>query len=164
MLPDATVAITSICTAVAFGMVRTADSKAVADKIVEWKEASIRLQFGWGKAHVEVEGNDVADEIPKAGCVAPNPYSVSQRGISALWKLLMAENRAVRVFGMGRVVKCERRSVSRYMQAGMETWDIGELHAQIGRGDGLFHLCCDRVKESESQLLFECVDSGTGQG
>lgn len=69
--------------------------------IREWDGAGVRLRFGWVKAHVGIEGNEVADEMAKEGCLGADPPVVTEGGIRAMWKCLRAVERSVVGFGMG---------------------------------------------------------------
>ena len=157
LLSNSQAAISVVCNAAACGWARTADLKAVVDPIVVWAGRGVPLRLAWVKAHVGVSGNERADGLPKAGCLAFGDPQVTEWGVRALWKWLRAGQRGVVGLCAGRAPRWGRRAISRYAQARTRKGDLGIWRRRLGRGDGLCRLCRGGEVETGDHLVFNCA-------
>lgn len=68
-------------------------------------------------AHIEIVGNERVRKCTKVECMEVGTLQVMEGGIRALWRRLLAQNRAVIRVGAGRLLRWGWRAVSRYVQA-----------------------------------------------
>ena len=156
LLSDFRAAISAVCGAASGGWARTADLRSVVDAIVVWVDGGVSLRLAWVKAHVGVAGNERADELAKAGCLAGGDSQVTEGGVRAFWKRLRSCQRRVVGLGAGRATKWGRRAISRYVQARTGKGDLGAWRVRLGRGCGLCRLYRGGVVETGDHLVFEC--------
>ena len=105
VLSDSQVAIASVRNSAACGSARSAHLRAVVNLVGEWTSAVVPIQFAWVKAHVGVAENEFADEMAKQGCEREDAPMVIEVGARSLWKRVLAAERSVVGYGMGRVAR-----------------------------------------------------------
>ena len=125
VLSDSRAGIVAVRAVAGCGMAGSADLRAVVDMIGEWDSTGVPISFTCVKAHAEVTGNELADEMAKLGCERTDAAVVTEGVVRALWKRVRAAERTVVGCGMGRVAKCGRRAASRYAQLRTNKGDLG---------------------------------------
>ena len=59
--------------------------------MVEAQDArGLKTRFGWCKAHVGIDGNERADAYAKAVCGALSPPQMTEGGVRAYWRDMVA--------------------------------------------------------------------------
>ena len=72
-----------------------------------------------------IEGNERADAYARAGCEGLSPPQVTEEGVRAYWRDVVAGEKRCVGFGLGRVVRWKQRATYRYAQARSEKGDLG---------------------------------------
>ena len=50
----------------------------------------LTTRFGWCKAHVGIDGNERVDAFAKAGCEGMSPPQMTEGGVRAYWRDVVA--------------------------------------------------------------------------
>ena len=100
--------------------------------------------LGWVKAHNEVHGNEMADQLAKAATMegyAEAPQ-ITSGGLKQAWKRRREEERRVKGAGMGRVVKWNRKArvmyvpISQLEKVNLQAWRQQKLDKQTTQNAG----------------------------
>ena len=110
VLSDSTAALASISAAGKDGKARSRDLHEVLDMVGARGARGLTTRFGWCKAHVGIDGNEKADTYAKAGCEGLSPPQITEGGVRAYWRDVVAGEKKCVGFGLGRVVRWRRRA------------------------------------------------------
>ena len=151
ILADSRAALQAIKVAGAVGRARTRGLGEVLRLIFELEnecgEKSVSLACV--KAHVGISGNEEADTVAKEAAQAGGGRAVTEGGIRAWVKEMRKEERVVKGFGVGRVVRWKSRyAVSAY--------------SQLRTGKGLLGAWLKKIGKAESGDCVRCGVEGSG--
>ena len=88
---------------------------------------------------------------------------MTEGGVRAYWRDVVAGEKRCVGFGLGRVVRWRRRAVYRYVQARSEKGDMGAWRERLGPL-GVVCRLCGKVRESGHYLTFECEGAELARG
>ena len=88
---------------------------------------------------------------------------MTEGGVRAYWKEVVAGEKSCVGFGLGRVVRWKQRATYRYAQARSEKGDLGAWRERLGRL-GVACRLCGKARETGHHLTFECVGAEAARG
>ena len=81
---------------------------------------------------------------------------MTEGGVCAYWRNVVAGEKQCVGFCLGRVVRWKQRATYRYVQSRSEKGDLGAWRERLGRL-GVVCPLCGRAKEMGHHLTFDCV-------
>ena len=160
ILSDSRSAIMAVKKAGKLGVGRTRGLTSVVSMIKECEEVHGpgAVSLAWVKAHIGNPGNEHADLEAKGAVERGGGLAVTEGGIRACIKEERKGERAVKGFGMGRVIRWSSRlAVTAYSQLRTGKERLAAWRHRIGRDDtGLCRRC--NVPETGAQAAVGCMD------
>ena len=126
VLYDSTAALQALRPAACSGRGHPRDLVVVVDEVGRRSHMGLSRRFGWVKAHVSIDGNELADLMAKVGCRESLLPQVTEGRVRAYWKDVRSKESAQQGLGSGRVVQWNRRAALRYTHLGVGKGDVGE--------------------------------------
>ncbi|KAF8416447.1 hypothetical protein EV426DRAFT_686075 [Tirmania nivea] len=154
ILSDSQAAIMSLVKAGKRGRARTHDIKRIMSRL---SSATTKIHFGWVKSHIGIEGNERADTLAKAGAQKRGVHIITEGGIRQWYKEMCRRERKVFGYGLGRVVRWNRRAVVNYSRCRSGKGDFAVWKRTLGEEDG-DATCrhCRKYEESGRHIAFVC--------
>ena len=143
------------------GRARTAALKEAIEGIAEkqQREGGIEkpVTLAWIKAHIGINGNEMADKMAKEATVHQGENKVTEGGIKAVWQEMRRNERRVEGFGKGRVIGWNRTSVTAYSHMRTGKGRLRGWREKIGKEDFGFCQCGAGMMETGTHAAFGCI-------
>ena len=154
---DSKAAIQAVINAGRRGKARTKDLVQLGNEIHNRQSlyGPDNVTVGWVKAHVGIEGNERADEMPNMGLAKEGRNHVTEGG---LWQWEKARRRDNRVKG-GHLdaTKWDRHTASTYTQLRTNRGKLASWRKLIGKAERDGCRWCKRGSETGEHLVFDCI-------